>query len=257
MALRVQHPALSDLADINHGFFTRNGGTSDDPYHSLNCGYGSSDEREQVTLNRAKVADCLSVPLSQLTTAHQTHSANAVITDKPFSQDDLPKADAIVTNTPGLAVAVLTADCGPLLFADPQARVVAAAHAGWRGAFGGIIESTIEAMQSLGAKADQMIAILGPTISATNYEVDKAFQQHFLEQSAINERYFTDVGKTGHVQFDLPAYITTRLEGLGVKQAINMNLCTYGEEDRFFSFRRATHRAEPDYGRQISAIALF
>lgn len=257
MALRVQHPALSELADIDHGFFTRNGGTSNDPYNSLNCGYGSSDDREQVTQNRAKVANCLNVDAGRLVTAYQVHSAKAVVATAPFPQDTLPKADAIVTNTPGLAVAVLTADCGPLLFADPEARVVAAAHAGWRGAFGGIIEATLEVMQSLGARTERIIAILGPTISGPNYEVDLGFKDNFLKQDQANHSYFHDHGKEGHALFDLPAYIMARLEACNLQTAINLNFCTYDQEAQFFSYRRATHRNEPDYGRQISAIALF
>ena len=254
--MRITHPTLSDLPGIEHGFFTRNGGTSSDAYHSLNCGYGSDDEREQVRQNRALVAQSLSVKQGNLITAYQVHSADALAIKGPFSTPEAPKVDALVTTTPGVATAILTADCGPILFADPKARVVAAAHAGWRGAFDGVIESTLAIMEEQGANRRDVSAILGPTISKDNYEVDEAFMQRFAARDKGTLHFFSDGNREGHVQFDLPAFILQRLEESGVGAAINLNRCTYGEEDQFFSYRRATHRKEPDYGRQISAIAL-
>lgn len=255
MALRIQHPALSKLDNIEHGFFTRNGGTSTDSYHSLNCGYGSDDIREQVTENRALVAGAMGVQPENLITAYQVHSPDAIVIDSPFAQA-APKADAIVTNKPGLAVAILTADCGPLLFADEKAGVIAAAHAGWRGASNGVIENTIARMVELGAETSAITAILGPTISQPNYEVDDAFLDAFSNTHEGADRFFSQGSREGHTQFDLPAFIIARLKACDVGLAINLDLCTYGEEKNFFSYRRATHRKEPDYGRQISAIAL-
>lgn len=255
MALRIQHPALSGQDTIEHGFFTRKGGTSAGTYRSLNCGYGSDDIRQQVTENRALVAQAMGVQPQKLITAYQVHSPDAIIIDAPFPED-APKADAIVTNRPGLAIAILTADCGPLLFADEKAGVIAAAHAGWRGASSGIIENTIGRMIELGAETEAITAILGPTISQPNYEVDDAFLDIFLKIHEGAERFFTEGDREGHKQFDLPAFIMARLEACQVGMAINLDRCTYGQEETFFSYRRATHRKEPDYGRQISAIAL-
>lgn len=255
MALRIQHPALSMLNKIEHGFFTRKGGTSSDTYRSLNCGYGSDDSREQVSQNRALVANTMNVSAEMLVTAYQVHSPDALIIDAPFT-GNAPKVDALVTNKPGLAIAILTADCGPLLFADEEAGVVAAAHAGWRGAVDGIIENTISRMIELGAKPDNITALLGPTISKPNYEVDDSFCHRFAQKHTDSARFFAEGTRVGHKQFDLPAFIMARLEACQIGSAINLDLCTYGKEDSFFSYRRATHRKEPDYGRQISAIAL-
>ena len=254
--MQIQHPALTDLQGIAHGFFTRNGGTSSDPYSSLNCGYGSDDDRDQVRRNRGLVAQALGVKADHLLTANQVHSPDVVIVETPFAEADKPRVDALVTSTPGLAVSILTADCGPLLFADPTARVVAAAHAGWRGAFDGVIEATIEAMLDKGADRTNITAILGPTISERNYEVDDLFMERFVERDESWSRFFNAGKRDGHMQFDLPAFILARLNATGIGTAINLDRCTYGEEDSFFSYRRSTHKDEPDYGRQISAIVL-
>ncbi|TLP48321.1 peptidoglycan editing factor PgeF [Cohaesibacter sp. CAU 1516] len=254
--MRIEHPALACLPAIDHGFFTRKGGTSKDTYHSLNCGYGSADDRAQVTENRGLVADSLGVARDRLVTAYQVHSPLALAIDAPLDRDALPKVDALVTNKPGLAVAVLTADCGPILFADNKAGVVAAAHAGWRGAFEGVIEATIKTMEENGASKANMTAILGPTISLANYEVDDGFMDRFIARNKDWSRFFEAGDRDGHKQFDLPAFILARLEMAGVGSAINLDRCTYGESDHFFSYRRSTHRNEPDYGRQIAAIAL-
>ncbi|WP_319413217.1 peptidoglycan editing factor PgeF [uncultured Cohaesibacter sp.] len=255
--MRIQHPSLQALDGIAHGFFTRRGGTSTKTYHSLNCGYGSGDEREQVRQNRALVAQSLGVESDRLVTAYQVHSPRALIIDAPFSEGNTPELDALVTNKPGLAVAILTADCGPVLFADAEAGVVAAAHAGWRGAFEGVIADTVAKMISLGARPEKITAILGPTISHANYEVDQAFMDRFTTRSADWQRFFSAGKRDGHVQFDLPAFILFQLQQCDVGNAINLGRCTYGEESTFFSYRRTTHRKEPDYGRQISAIALI
>ncbi|PLW79153.1 peptidoglycan editing factor PgeF [Cohaesibacter celericrescens] len=255
--MRVQHQALTSLTGIEHGFFTRNGGTSSDTYHSLNCGYGSDDDREQVRQNRALVAQTITVADDRLVTAYQVHSPLALAIDGPFTSSQPPKVDALVTNTPGLAVAILTADCGPVLFADPNAGVVAAAHAGWRGAFEGVIQATVEKMLELGAENKNITAILGPTISRDNYEVDTAFKERFIERDSAYAHFFSQGNRDGHMQFNLPAFIVAKLEESNIGTALNINRCTYGEENQFFSFRRSTHRNEPDYGRQISAIALI
>ena len=255
--MRIQHPALSSLPGIQHGFFTRNGGTSEDTYRSLNCGYGSEDDPEQVRQNRALVANALGVEESHLVTSYQVHSPDAMAIEAPFSSHAKPRLDALVTNQPGLAVAILTADCGPLLFCDPEARVIAAAHAGWRGALEGVLEATIETMESKGANRENITVVLGPTISRANYEVDRIFMDRFISNDASWTEFFSQGSRPGHLQFDLPAYIIMRLKACGTGTVINLDQCTYGEEDRFFSYRRSTHRKEPDYGRQISGIALI
>ncbi|SNY91499.1 conserved hypothetical protein [Cohaesibacter sp. ES.047] len=255
--MRIEHPALSELTGIQHGFFTRNGGTSSESYQSLNCGYGSDDDHEQVRKNRARVAEAMTVTEGNLVTAHQVHSPEALIIDAPFAGTTVPKVDALVTAKRGLAVAILTADCGPLLFADPNAGVVAAAHAGWRGAFDGVIESTLGRMEELGATKRDITAILGPTISRPNYEVDLGFKDRFTAREAAYERFFSDGKREGHVQFDLPAFILSKLQASGVGTAISLDRCTYALEDQFFSYRRSTHQREPDYGRQISAITVI
>ena len=254
--MRIEHPALTDIATLDHGFFTRNGGTSSNSYQSLNCGYGSDDEREQVSENRGLVADRLGVARDHLVTGYQVHSPLALAIDAPLEREALPKVDALVTDQPGLAVAVLTADCGPLLFADAKAGVVAAAHAGWRGAFEGVIEATLATMMEKGAHKANITAILGPTISLANYEVDDDFKDRFIERNPNWGRFFHEGKRKGHKQFDLPSFILSRLEEAEIGAAINLDRCTYAEDDQFFSYRRSTHRKEADYGRQISAIAL-
>ena len=255
--MQITHSALDALPGIRHGFFTRKGGKSNDLYQSLNCGFGSADDRDQVVQNRALVAESMGVGADRLVTAYQIHSPLALAIKEPFDADARPEVDALVTNTPGLSVAILTADCGPILFADDQAGVVAAAHAGWRGALEGVIEATIDKMEELGATRKNITAVLGPTISLPNYEVDQGFKDRFLARNNSWAAYFSDGTRDGHVQFDLPALILSRLNACDLKTTINMDRCTYGEETEFFSYRRSTHRKEPDYGRQISAIALI
>ncbi|MCV6576426.1 MAG: peptidoglycan editing factor PgeF [Cohaesibacter sp.] len=254
--MSLHHPTFTHMHAIRHGFFTRSGGKSNGLYKSLNCGYGSDDDRDRVSANRAYVAEQLTVTPDHLLTAYQVHSAKALIVDQPFESEERPQVDALVTNKPGLAVAVLTADCGPLLLADEQNRVVAAAHAGWKGAIGGIIEATILEMEKLGAERSKIHAVLGPTISRANYEVDDAFKHRFLEQDASHETFFLDGSRPGHCQFDLPAFIQAQMQKSGIQTAFDIGRCTYAEPDSFFSYRRSTHQNEPDYGRQIAAIAL-
>ena len=240
---------------MTHGFFTREGGVSSGLFASLNCGLGSGDDPTLVAENRGRVVQALKA--ADLVTAFQVHSAEVAVVDRPWTTDQRPRVDGLVTNMPGLALGVLTADCGPLLFADPAARVVGAAHAGWKGALAGIAEATVLAMEKLGAKRDNIAAVLGPTISARNYEVSRDFLTTFLEVHPDNERFFTAAVRAGHFMFDLPAFLMARLGAMGVERIKNLDLCTYQHERWFFSYRRTTHRHEADYGRQVSAIALM
>jgi YfiH family protein len=239
---------------IRHGFFTRVGGVSTGIYHGLNIGTGSSDDQNLVRENRRRVAAWMGVPAEALITAHQIHSPDAIVVRAPFP-GERPKADAVVTDRPGIAVGASTADCGPVLFADARARVVGAAHAGWKGALTGVLESTIATMESLGAKRENIVAVLGPSISQKNYEVGPEFVARFVDADAGNARYFAPSGKAGHALFDLNLYTVDRLSRAGVTAA-QLGRCTYAEEDLFYSYRRTTHRGEADYGRQISAIVL-
>jgi YfiH family protein len=241
-------------AGIVHGFFTRAGGISSGIYEGLNVGVGSADERDAVAENRRRVAKALRVAPKFLVTLHQVHSPDVVHVTAPFI-GDRPKADAMVTDRPGLALGVLTADCGPVLFADAEARVIGAAHAGWRGAFSGVLESTIGAMEQLGARRERIVAVLGPAISAPNYEVGPEFVERLVDADGENGRYFSPSGREGHALFDLNAYSLDKLKRAGV-ETDHIALCTYAEEETLFSYRRASHRGERDYGRQISAIVL-
>ena len=243
-----------DRFGIRHGFFTRAGGVSEGVYSGLNVGLGSNDRPDHIAENRGRVAAWLGVPHEALATPHQVHSPDVIRVDQPFGPER-PKADAVVTDTPGVAIGVLTADCGPVLFADADAGVVGAAHAGWKGALGGVLENTIAAMEGLGAQRGRIVAVLGPSISGRHYEVGPEFVERFEAADPANERYFSPSGKPGHAMFDLPAYTVERLATAGV-DASDIGLCTYAEEELFFSYRRTTHRGEPDYGRQISAIVL-
>jgi polyphenol oxidase len=241
------------LSPIRHGFFTRKGGASSGIFEGLNCGPGSSDLDEVVSINRARVADAMGVAADRLLTINQIHSDTALPVTAPFS--DRPKADALVTATPGLAIAVLTADCQPVLFADHEAGVIGAAHAGWRGARDGILESTIAAMEALGADRERIHAVIGPTISQSAYEVGPEFLEGFLDDNPENGRFFVH-GEGDRVLFDLPAYGLSRLRKAGVGKAEWTRHCTYRDAGRFFSYRRTTHLGEADYGRLISVIRL-
>ncbi|MDY8110090.1 peptidoglycan editing factor PgeF [Fulvimarina sp. 2208YS6-2-32] len=241
-------------AGLVHGFFTRRGGVSEGLYASLNAGLGSHDERLAVVENRARAMAFMGIEPERLATPWQTHSADAVTVDRPFGEDR-PKADAVVTATPGLAVGVVTADCGPILFADAEAGVVAAAHAGWKGATGGVIEATVEAMERLGARPSRITAVLGPSISQTHYEVGAGrLDEAVAAAGEAVVKFFAKGRAPDKFQFDLPGLILGRLRKAGV-EATSVDICTYGDP-RFFSFRRTTHESEPDYGRQLSAIAV-
>ena len=252
----LQAASLSKLADIRHGFFTRAGGVSHGVYASLNGGVGSNDAPGNVAENRARMAAALGVSADRLLTAYQIHSPDVVVVDKPWSSQNRPRADAIATRTPHLAIGVSTADCGPLLFADSQARVIGAAHAGWRGAFTGVIEALIAAMENLGADRSRIIAALGPTIRQPNYEVGPEFIERFVTTDRDNERFFAPSDRAGHAMFDLTGYIAGRIQRAGIVHFEDLGLCTFADPERFFSFRRTTKLSEPDYGRHINAIAL-
>ncbi len=252
----LQAPSLARLAPIRHAFFTRSGGVSQGVYASLNGGVGSDDQPAAVAENRARMAAALGVAPGRLLTPYQIHSPTVAMVDEPWNEETRPRADALVTRKPGLAVGVSTADCGPLLFADSQAGVIGAAHAGWRGAFGGVIEATLDAMESLGADRRHIAVALGPTIGQANYEVGPEFVQRFLDADAGNARFFAPSDRAGHAMFDLPGYIAARVEAAGVGAFENLGLCTYAEPERFYSYRRKTLLGETDYGRHINAIAL-
>lgn len=252
----LQAPSLSRLERVRHAFFTRDGGVSDGVYVSLNGGVGSNDAPERVAENRVRMALALGVAADRLLTPYQIHSADVAVADEPWTQEGRPRADAIVTRKKGLAIGVSTADCGPLLFADNAAGVIGAAHAGWRGAFTGVIEATIAAMEKLGADRSRIAAALGPTISQPNYEVGPEFVERFLAADVDNARFFTTSERAGHAMFDLNGYIADRVQRAGIVNFTDLGLCTYAEPGRFYSYRRTTQRGEPDYGRHISAIAL-
>lgn len=243
----------SDAIPFRHGFFTRKGGASSGIFAGLNCGAGSSDQSEIVAINRTRVAEAMGVDLPALINMNQVHSADVVPVTGPLAER--PRADALVTATPGLALAVLTADCQPVLFADRKARVIGAAHAGWRGAFDGVLEATLDAMEGLGARRVDIAAVIGPTISQAAYEVGPEFFETFTDEDRDNARFFAN-GRGDRMLFDLPAYGLHRLRAAGVGQAEWTGHCTYRDPERFFSYRRATHAGEADYGRLISVIRL-
>ncbi len=250
----IQSPLLSGFPGVTHGFFTREGGVSTGVYDSLNIGLGSSDDRAHITENRGRVADRLGVAPDRLVFPYQVHSPNVWLIDETTDRSEPAKADAIVTALKGLAIAVSIADCGPILFADAEASVIGAAHSGWKGAFGGVIEATVAAMETLGAERRRIVAALGPTISQRAYEVGPEFVARFEAADAGNARFFVASNNPGHAMFDLPGYILKRLQAAGIAAAENLDLCTYSDEARFFSYRRMTHRGEPDYGRLVAAI---
>lgn len=240
------------LGDVQHGFFTRKGGASSGIFRGLNCGTGSSDQSDIVRINRARVAEAMGV--EALNAVHQYHSADVVTVTDPLGQAK-PKADALVTNVPGQALSILTADCQPVLFSDPEAKVIGAAHAGWRGALAGVLEATIEAMVALGATRGDIRATVGPTISQKAYEVGPEMLDEFIAEDPENTRFFAQ-GQGDRYQFDLPAYGVHRMRAAGIGDANWIRHCTYSDEERFFSYRRTTHAKEADYGRLISVIRL-
>ncbi|HKQ44547.1 MAG TPA: peptidoglycan editing factor PgeF [Rhizomicrobium sp.] len=248
--------AQLEAPGIAHGFFSRAGGVSGGLYESLNCGPGSKDDPHAVAENRRRIAAALTPEgpeRARLISLSQIHSA--IVHSFPAWQEP-GEGDAMVTATPGLALGILTADCAPVLLADAKAKVIGAAHAGWKGALGGVLEATLDAMARLGAQPDRIAAAIGPCISQVNYEVGWDFRDRFLEQGLRHRRFFTPSGKEGHYCFDLEAYVAHRLDAAGVGRVEKLGVCTYPPENGYFSFRRATHAGEPDYGRQISAIVL-
>ena len=241
------------LSPFHHGFFTRRGGASSGVFEGLNCGTGSSDQHEAVTINRNRVAEAMGVTSDALMGVYQIHSPDVVTVTAPNT--DRPKADALVTATPGVALSVLSADCQPVLFADATAGVIGAAHAGWKGALDGVLETTLDAMEALGAMRDNISAVIGPCISQTAYEVGPEFFEDFIAKDPAFARFFAN-GENGKYQFDLPALGIHRLREAGVGQAEWTRHCTYNDPDRFYSYRRTTHNKEADYGRLIAAITL-
>ena len=252
MSLDIVRAAALD--GIPHGFFGRKGGVSTGPIEGLNCGLGSGDDPRAVETNRRLAADAI-IRGAPLASVYQIHSPTAVVVTEAVLHAERPQADALVTDRPGLLLGVVTADCAPVLMADAEAGVVAAAHAGWRGAIAGVTDQSIAAMISLGAKVERIAAAVGPCIAKANYEVDHGFAERILDEDAENERFLGE-GQQGTPHFDLEAYVVARLAAAGVRQIEALGLDTYAREDRYYSYRRATHRIEPAYGRQLSLIGL-
>ena len=244
----------SELRSVPHGFLGRRGGVSSAGMWGLNVGYGSGDDPELIEENRRRAVAAV-LPGAELATVHQVHSPTVVYAERPWPQAERPHADAMVTDRPGLLLGVLTADCAPVLLADAEARIVGAAHAGWRGALAGVTGATIEAMEQLGASRERIVGVVGPCIAQPSYEVDEAFRSRFVEEDADNARFFV-LGPGGKPHFDLAGYVLHRLKAAGIRQAEALGVDTYSEADRFYSYRRSTHQAEPSYGRQISLIGL-
>jgi YfiH family protein len=242
------------LGGLPHGFLGRRGGASSGELAGLNVGFGSKDDRAAIEENRRRAVDAV-LPEGELATVHQVHSAEAIFAEEPWPQDGRPRADAMVTDRPGLLLGILTADCAPVLFADVEGGVIGAAHAGWRGALAGVTDATIVAMEKAGARRERVHAVVGPCIGRSSYEVDDGFRAHFLDADAGNARFFAD-GPAGKPHFDLEGYVVHRLLAAGIGEVEALHLDTYADPERFYSYRRSTHRGEADYGRQLSAIAL-
>ncbi len=253
--MRLASPLLSAIPGLRHAFFTRDGGVSEGIYADLNGGLGSNDDPANVRENRRRMAVQMGVTPEHLLSVWQIHSPDAVVASGPWENASRPRADAMVTRTEGLAISVTAADCGPILFVDPNARVIGAAHAGWKGALTGIVESTVEAMETLGAERSGIVAAIGPLIRQHSYEVGGEFVERFIEADAENGVFFIPSVREGHAMFDLAGFIRTRLENAGVLMIDDIGVDTYSDE-RFYSYRRSVHRKEPDYGRHVHAIAL-
>jgi YfiH family protein len=248
-------PLLAAIPGLRHAFFTRDGGVSGGIYGGLNGGLGSNDDPKHVAENRRRMAEQMGVAPDRLLSVHQVHSPDAVVANGPWDGPARPRADAIVTRTEGIAIGITAADCGPILLVDPNARVIGAAHAGWKGALTGILESTIETMEKLGAERGGMVAAIGPLIRQHSYEVGGEFVERFIDTDADNAVFFIPSTREGHSMFDLAGYIRMRLENAGVLMIDDLGVDTYSDE-RFYSYRRSVHRKEPDYGRHVHAIAL-
>ncbi len=252
----IESEILTALPGISHGFGTRIGGVSTGIYATLNCGGGSDDDQDNVMENRARLAARLGTSPQNLVTPYQSHSADVVVADEPWARGNGPKADGVVTAQPNLAIAISTADCVPVLFTDPQTKIIGAAHAGWQGALSGVLEATIEQMERLGANRSNICACIGPAISQKAYEVGEEFEARFLEQNSENGRFFSSENKKALPHFDWTGYAAARLQNAMLNRVENLQLCTYQDKTRFFSYRRSCHEEEPDYGRQISAIMI-
>jgi polyphenol oxidase len=253
--MKLASPLLSAIPGLRHAFFTRDGGVSDGIYADLNGGLGSNDDPANVRENRRRMAAQMGVTPEHFLSVWQIHSPDAVVASEPWENASRPRADAIVTRTEGLAIGITAADCGPILFVDPNARVIGAAHAGWKGALTGIVESTVAAMEKLGAERSGIVAAIGPLIRQHSYEVGGEFVERFIEADAENGVFFVPSAREGHAMFDLAGFIRTRLEDSGVLMIDDIGVDTYSDE-RFYSYRRSVHRKEPDYGRNVHAIAL-
>ncbi len=254
--MHITDDALVDIGHAGHCFFSRVGGVSGGIYASLNCGLGSDDDSRDVIANRTQAMDHLGLPGDALLTNYQVHSADVVVVTEPWRPGAAPRADAMVTTRPGIALGILTADCAPVLFADREARVVGAAHAGWRGALGGVLSNTIAAMEQHGARPDRIIAVIGPCIAQASYEVSDAFVAEFQAQDRYDPAFFGTGARRGHWQFDLPGFVAAELDNAGLAGVHIIRRDTYAASSQFFSYRRATHENQPDYGRQLSAIFL-
>lgn len=250
----IKSTALSGVDGVAHGFFTRQGGHSTGIYASKNTGLGADEDKAVVLKNRRIVAEALGA--KEVLTPYQYHSAVVLPVDQPWSNKSPPKADGLVTRQKGLAIAVNTADCTPVIFADTKSSVIGIAHSGWKGTVGGVLEATITAMEALGAKASDIVVAIGPTISQANYEVGPEFVEQFLTDNPDSKKFFIASERENHCMFDLPGCVRERLDRCGLKRVENLALCTYADEHRFFSYRRMTHRGEIDYGRQMSAVCL-
>ena len=253
--MKLASPLLAAVPGLRHAFFTREGGVSTGLYESLNGGVGSDDNPDHVTENRRRMAEQLGVAPSHFLTAFQIHSPDVAVATQPWDTASRPRVDAMVTNVPGLALGVTAADCGPILFVDPKARVIGAAHSGWKGAIGGVLENTIAAMEKLGASRGDLIAAIGPLIRQPSYEVGAEFVTQFTETDKDNARFFVPSVRAHHAMFDLAGFIRRQLERAGIIKIDDVGVDTYADQ-RFFSYRRTTHRKEPDYGRNIHAIVL-
>jgi YfiH family protein len=252
--MRLASSLLAAIPGLRHAFFTREGGVSEGVYSHLNSGLGSRDDPAKVAENRRRMAEQMGVAPPRLLNVHQVHSPDAVVATGPW-EGERPKADAIVTRAEGLAIAVTTADCGPILLVEPKARVIGAAHAGWKGALTGVLEATVAAMETLGAERNGIVAAIGPMIRQPSYEVGSEFVTRFLDADAGSAVFFLPSNREGHAMFDLAGFIRDRLEAAGVLMIDDLDLDTYADE-RFFSYRRSVHRNEPDYGRHLHAIVL-
>jgi len=253
----IKLDVLDSLPGIRHGFMTRAGGVSEGIYASLNCGLGSDDDRERVLENRRRVLEMAGIGARTLLTAHQVHSPDVLVVEEEWQDGPRPKVDALVTRRANIAIAASSADCVPILFADPEARVVGAAHAGWRGAVGGVLQATVKEMCALGAQPERIRAGVGPCIGPASYEVGPEFPAPFLAQDAANARFFRPARRAGHSMFDLESYVAAVLAAMNLAEIEVARRDTCAEADTFFSYRRSVLNKEPDYGRHVSVIGLI